>query len=1002
CSFSLPAPPVGTGQTATVFACDKAGGGVVLPESFWIIVQMSNCTNTAETGPEISGETFLGTSLDSFWLGPPDDALFIFGCCYANLWNQVYTGTVCSLTCQPGSAHELEACGQNLNGGCNSTPAVFESITDGVTMCGSLKALFNNRDLDWYQLSVADSDGDGLAHITTSVSAELPTVVFVLDTDPLGDGDCGADAILQYSELFADPFCTVQTTGVCVPVGAAFGTKTYTIVVTVGDCNGGIFSGYNCNTSNDYQLTVTVDDNCAATGACCSTDGLNPSCTEVSQAACAGTFNGEGSVCTGPSAVTCPAFADFCADALTLPLNGIVQTDNSAATPQVADPANENGNDPELPTGSPSCQWFGDPAAPHNTIWYKYVADASGSVQINVCDTTGCGELLESGMAIYSGVCGALTELACGEDECAGAAPFWRSQVDVFALTNGETYYVALFNSGSWEGSVPGKMTIEVITPNPNPPPVGGCCVTDGVGGYSCTDGLLEADCNALNGRFNAEGAPGAGDGCATMTPQCGQGACCSRFLPAPEHCSAPFDQANCEVAFDGIWEEGGSCNPSSFTEPCVGQCCIAGTCGGAPDNETACGTAGGTWTFGPTCADDPDYCTSACAVDIGCQTVAYPHGGRTSDVEAGFQVADNFQATASGSITEVCWWGIYFDFGASLDCLPATETWTITYYNDDAGGTIPGTPIVSHVVTPTRVDTGYIVTSSLLIDYRFDATHPAVPVTAGTCYWIEITNNTGVGSTCFWLWANAAVTGDLASAQTAVPGPYAIGDEVDEDMAFCLDVPTITPDCSAAPPTATGWKTRATHDPFSQEGPPSSWEMVIAAAPPRVGPPDPRTDTQIEPRFYGSGGTAQAFLEVVIDLDGAATGAVTVDAVCTDASTHGAAVTVSTDGLTVTAKFEPPLPNTECCTMTLGGGAGGSQVIKILQGDVNGSGRVNATDKNLVKGKITSRDPPLAGDDFFYDINMSGRINATDKNLVKGRVTTANELDQSAGCGLP
>ena len=82
---------------------------------------------------------------------------------------------------------------------------------------------------------------------------------------------------------------------------------------------------------------------------------------------------------------------------------------------------------------------------------------------------------------------------------------------------------------------------------------------------------------------------------------------------------------------------------------------------------------------------------------------------------------------------------------------------------------------------------------------------------------------------------------------------------------------------------------------------------------------------------------------------------------------------------------------------MTLGGGATGNQVIKMLQGDVNGSGRVNATDKNVVKGKITTQTPPLFGDDFFYDVNMSGRINATDKNFVKGRITSAPELD--AGC---
>ena len=56
---------------------------------------------------------------------------------------------------------------------------------------------------------------------------------------------------------------------------------------------------------------------------------------------------------------------------------------------------------------------------------------------------------------------------------------------------------------------------------------------------------------------------------------------------------------------------------------------------------------------------------------------------------------------------------------------------------------------------------------------------------------------------------------------------------------------------------------------------------------------------------------------------------------------------------------------------------------VRTLAGDVNRSGRVNATDKNLVKGKIG--EPPLSADDFLYDVNLSGRINATDKNLVKG-----------------
>ncbi|MCP4249940.1 MAG: hypothetical protein GY778_23100 [bacterium] len=45
---------------------------------------------------------------------------------------------------------------------------------------------------------------------------------------------------------------------------------------------------------------------------------------------------------------------------------------------------------------------------------------------------------------------------------------------------------------------------------------------------------------------------------------------------------------------------------------------------------------------------------------------------------------------------------------------------------------------------------------------------------------------------------------------------------------------------------------------------------------------------------------------------------------------------------------------------------------------------RVNATDKNLTKGKIGT---PLWADDFLYDVNLSGRINATDRFPVKAEI---------------
>ncbi|MCH7813102.1 MAG: hypothetical protein IID40_03685 [Planctomycetes bacterium] len=76
------------------------------------------------------------------------------------------------------------------------------------------------------------------------------------------------------------------------------------------------------------------------------------------------------------------------------------------------------------------------------------------------------------------------------------------------------------------------------------------------------------------------------------------------------------------------------------------------------------------------------------------------------------------------------------------------------------------------------------------------------------------------------------------------------------------------------------------------------------------------------------------------------------------------------------------PLPNIDCCTVTLSGDVVDQYDIGALAGDVNGSGVVNATDKNMVKGNISK---PVDADKFVFDVYASGLINATDKNLVKG-----------------
>ena len=104
-----------------------------------------------------------------------------------------------------------------------------------------------------------------------------------------------------------------------------------------------------------------------------------------------------------------------------------------------------------------------------------------------------------------------------------------------------------------------------------------------------------------------------------------------------------------------------------------------------------------------------------------------------------------------------------------------------------------------------------------------------------------------------------------------------------------------------------------------------------------------------IEPRLYG--GVGQHRLQ--IGLTGPAVGAVTVSTSCMDGSTPVPTSRVEAVPGTLTVTVNSPLPNGDCCELTLSGGATGIAVIQLLEGDVNQSCIVNATDKFLVKAEV-------------------------------------------------
>ncbi len=267
--------------------------------------------------------------------------------------------------------------------------------------------------------------------------------------------------------------------------------------------------------------------------------------------------------------------------------------------------------------------------------------------------------------------------------------------------------------------------------------PRGACCSDVGM----CTDELTSEECAATGGQYLGDSSACADGGCLS-------GACCMDAMTCLE-----VSSWYC-IDFGGIFRGDGTA-----------------------------------------CADIS--CSAECDA-IGCQLPDLEgHGaggtiGATSDLNegAGYVVADTFNPTTSGLVTQACWWGMYIDFGVGADCGvdgPGTgDSFTINYYVDDGDSTTPGTLLAGPFeVSASVLPTGDVIPSGIgdITQYKYTADHPAVQVESGECYWISIVNHTT--ESCFWLWETAP-QGDGRSAQDN--GGWGTSDY---DVAFCIDIET-------------------------------------------------------------------------------------------------------------------------------------------------------------------------------------------------------------------
>jgi hypothetical protein len=170
-----------------------------------------------------------------------------------------------------------------------------------------------------------------------------------------------------------------------------------------------------------------------------------------------------------------------------------------------------------------------------------------------------------------------------------------------------------------------------------------------------------------------------------------------------------------------------------------------------------------------------------------------------TSDRNAsvGYEAAECFCPLQDSNLTHAVWWGGYYDFLFGSDCGPGQgDDFRITYYDNNGG--VPGNVIASFDVgLAQKFATGndYI---GIINEWQFQSTfHAPVPVSAGTCYWISISNNSPPQSStlCVWLWGTAP-PGDGAAAQTD-PVNWLV---TDYDLAVCVSA-QIDPAGTCQPP---------------------------------------------------------------------------------------------------------------------------------------------------------------------------------------------------------
>jgi hypothetical protein len=261
---------VGNGNTLTAHTCNSAVTDL-FDTSISVFCGTScndlNCVTAASPtcGPAINSSTvtWCSASGQTYWLlvhspaapAPPDNNFVLTITNGAPCGNPV--ACTC-FTCTAGSQIEGEPCAtavpDTVNGGCNSTPAVFSTLVwvgNTARVCGTGSTFLNGttqqRDTDWYVFTVAAA-----GTYTVSVDkARFTCLAGIVTNTALNITACGAGQAFVANS-------TVTTTGIACAGAALAAPVTLQPGTYALFAGASVFTGFPCSSAlNDYQVTLT-------------------------------------------------------------------------------------------------------------------------------------------------------------------------------------------------------------------------------------------------------------------------------------------------------------------------------------------------------------------------------------------------------------------------------------------------------------------------------------------------------------------------------------------------------------------------------------------------------------------------------------------------------------------------------------------------------------------------------------------------------------------------